>query len=169
MFISNRHLISIPFDQFSCLLQTAREILAAAEQADVKVLLPLDNVLADAFAADAKTQLASGDFPPGWMGMDIGPATVRLFSEEIAKAKTIIWNGPVGCFELPPFAAGTSAVCRAVAAAGALSIIGGGDSARAVNESGLADRMSHVSTGGGAALVYLEGGQLPGVVALDDK
>ena len=103
------------------------------------------------------------------MALDIGPKTAERYADEIAKAKTLVWNGPMGCFEMEPFAAGTLRVCRAVADSGAVSVIGGGDSVSAVRKSGLADKMSHISTGGGASLEFLEGKDLPGVVALDDK
>lgn len=151
------------------LLDTALATIAAAEKAGVKFLLPLDNVIADDFDANANTDIISGDYPDDWMGMDIGPQTIELFSQEIAQAKTIVWNGPMGCFEMKPFAAGTNAICQAVADADAVSIIGGGDSVSAVNQSGLADQMSHISTGGGASLEFLEGKTLPGAEALDDK
>jgi phosphoglycerate kinase len=151
------------------LLDTALETMKAAEAAGVKFLLPVDNIAADAFSADAATQQVGKEIPEGWMALDIGPETARLYAAEIAKARTVVWNGPMGCFEMAPFAEGTTAVCRAVAESGAVSIIGGGDSVSAVNKSGLADRMSHISTGGGASLEFLEGKALPGVVALDDK
>ena len=151
------------------LLDTAKETVKAAEAAGVKFLLPVDNIAADAFAADADTQLVGNDIPAGWMALDVGPETAKLYAAEIAKAKTVVWNGPMGCFEMPKFAEGTMTVCRAVADSDAVSIIGGGDSVSAVNKSGLADKMSHISTGGGASLEFLEGKALPGVVALDDK
>lgn len=151
------------------LLDTAKETLEAAEKARVTFLLPVDNIAADAFDADAKTQIVGKDIPEGWLALDIGPETAKLYAEEIAKAKTIVWNGPMGCFEMEPFAQGTTAVCEAVAESDAVSIIGGGDSVSAVKQSGLSDRMSHISTGGGASLEFLEGKALPGVVALDDK
>ena len=108
------------------------------------------------------------DIDDGYMALDIGPETIKLYAAEIAKAKTVVWNGPMGCFEMPNFAAGTMAVCKAVADCDCISIIGGGDSVAAVNQSGLADKMSHISTGGGASLEFLEGKALPGVVALAD-
>lgn len=151
------------------LMPTSLQILADAKARGCKILLPVDNICGDAFSAKANTQIVSGDIPDGWEGMDIGPATRKLFAAEILKAKTIIWNGPMGCFEMAPFAGGTTAVCEAVAAADAVSIIGGGDSVSAVNQSGLADKMSHISTGGGASLEFLEGKELPGVAALNDK
>ena len=151
------------------LLDTAKDTLEAAARAGVQFLLPVDNVAADAFAADAATQLVGEDIPDGWMALDIGPRSVAMYAEEVKKAKTIVWNGPMGCFEMEPFAAATMAMCQAVAESEGISIIGGGDSVSAVNKSGLADRMSHISTGGGASLEFLEGKTLPGVAALDDK
>ena len=114
-------------------------------------------------------QIASGDFPEGWEGVDIGPRSVELFCREISTAETIVWNGPMGCFEMKPFAVGTNAICQAVAESHALSIIGGGDSVSAVRQCGFYDKMTHVSTGGGASLEFLEGKELPGVVSLNDK
>jgi phosphoglycerate kinase len=151
------------------LLDTAKEILAKAEAKGVKFLLPVDNKIADAFDNDANTKIAVGDIEDGYMGLDIGPETIALYSAEISKAKTIVWNGPMGCFEMPNFAEGTMKVCQAVADSDSVSIIGGGDSVSAVKKSGLADKMSHISTGGGASLEFLEGKALPGVVALADK
>ncbi|MDX9978851.1 MAG: phosphoglycerate kinase [Lentisphaeria bacterium] len=151
------------------LLGTARDILANAKKAGVKILLPIDNVVADAFSNDANTQTVGQDIADGWMALDIGPEATKAYAAEIAKAKTVVWNGPMGCFEMSKFAAGTNGVCQAVADSDCVSIIGGGDSVSAVNQSGLADKMSHISTGGGASLELLEGKALPGVVALDDK
>lgn len=151
------------------LLDTATATLAAAKTLGVKFLLPVDNVAADKFDAAANTQLVGDDIPVGWLALDIGPKTLELYAKEIKGAKTVVWNGPMGCFEMDKFAAGTTGVCKAVAESGAVSIIGGGDSVSAVNKSGLANKMSHISTGGGASLEFLEGKQLPGCVALDDK
>ena len=155
------------------LLETARQTLADAKAANVDFVLPIDNIAADKFAADANTQVISKNIPEGWMGLDIGPETIKKYTGIIAGAKTIVWNGPMGCFEMPAFAKGTMAICQAVAEAtannGATSIIGGGDSVSAVNKSGLATKMSHISTGGGASLEFLEGKVLPGCDALDDK
>ncbi|MCP4179269.1 MAG: phosphoglycerate kinase [bacterium] len=151
------------------LLETAKETLRLADAKGVNFMLPVDNLAADNFSNDAEIETVKKDIPEGWMGLDIGPETVALYTEEISQAKTIVWNGPMGCFEMPNFANGTMAVCHAVAESDAVSIIGGGDSVAAVNQSGLADKMSHVSTGGGASLEYLEGKTLPGVAALDDK
>jgi phosphoglycerate kinase len=151
------------------LLDTAKTVMASAEKAGVKIMLPVDNVAADAFSNDANIQTVGADIPAGWMALDIGPEATKAYAAEIAGAKTVVWNGPMGCFEMSNFAAGTMGVCQAVADADCVSIIGGGDSVSAVNKSGLADKMSHISTGGGASLELLEGKALPGVVALDDK
>jgi phosphoglycerate kinase len=151
------------------LLQTAKDTLAAAAKAGVKLMLPVDNVIADAFDANANTRVVGNEVPVDWMALDVGPETIKSYAAEIARARTVVWNGPMGCFEMPKFAAGTMGVCQAIAASGAVSIIGGGDSVAAVNQSGLADKMTHISTGGGASLEFLEGKALPGVVALNDK
>ena len=154
----------------------AKEMLDAAAARGVKFLLPVDNVIADKFpaekdASDIQTKVEDGDIPDGWMGLDIGPKSVALFSEAIKAAKTVVWNGPMGCFEFAPLAKGTFGVCDAVAtvkANGGTSIIGGGDSVSAVKKSGKAAEMTHISTGGGASLEFLEGKELPGVAALDN-
>ncbi len=151
------------------LVDTAKATLKAAEEAGVKFLLPIDNIAADKFDAEAATQIVGNEIPADWMALDIGPKTVALYADEIKKAKTVVWNGPMGCFEMPKFAEGTMGVCKAVAESGAVSIIGGGDSVSAVNKSGLASKMTHISTGGGASLEFLEGKDLPGCSALDDK
>ena len=153
-------------------LDYAKDMIAKAKELGVSFLLPVDNVAADKFDAEANTQIVGDDIPDGWMGLDIGPKTVELYSNAIKGAKMVVWNGPMGCFEMEKFSKGTFGVCATVAevkANGGISIIGGGDSVAAVNKSGLADKMSHISTGGGASLEYLEGKQLPGVVALNDK
>ncbi len=152
-------------------IDTAKEALAAAAAKGVRFLLPVDHILADKFAADAATQVFEGDgpFPADWMALDIGPKTIALFSREIAAAKTIIWNGPMGVFEMPAFAVGTTKIAQAVADSSAISIIGGGDSVSAVKKAGVADKITHISTGGGASLEFLEGKKLPGVEALTDK
>ncbi|MGA1980924.1 MAG: phosphoglycerate kinase [Acidobacteriaceae bacterium] len=153
-------------------IDVARAALDKAKAKGVKLLLPIDHVLADKFEASAKTQIFSGDgpFPVDWMGLDIGPATIDLFAKEIADARTILWNGPMGVFELAPFAHGTNAIAMVVAANDeATSIIGGGDSVAAVHQAGVADKITHISTGGGASLEFLEGKTLPGVAALTDK
>jgi phosphoglycerate kinase len=150
----------------------AAELLAKAASRGVALLLPEDVVIADAFSADAQRQVvAVSAVPAGWRALDIGPATVARYRAQITAAKTIIWNGPMGVFELAPFAGGTNAIAEALAeasAAGAVTIVGGGDSVAAVEQAGLAERMSHVSTGGGASLELLEGRELPGVAALND-
>lgn len=153
-------------------IDVARAAITKAEERGVKFLLPVDHVLADKFAADAKTQIVSGSepFPAEKMALDIGPETIKLFSAEIAEAATVIWNGPMGVAELAPFAKGTNAIARALAKnEDAITIVGGGDSVAAVKNSGVADKISHISTGGGASLEFLEGKTLPGVAALTDK
>ena len=155
----------------------AKEMLDAAKAKGINFLLPVDNVIADKFpaekdASDIQMKVCEGDIPDDWMGLDIGPKSVELFAEAIKSAKTVVWNGPMGCFEFAPLAKGTFGVCDAVAtvkANGGTSIIGGGDSVSAVKKSGKAAEMTHISTGGGASLEFLEGKVLPGVAALDDK
>ena len=152
--------------------ETAKDILKKAEAKGVKFMLPKDNLAADKFDNDATIKTVGQDIPAGWMALDIGPKTIAEYSAEIAKAKTIVWNGPMGCFEMPNFAKGTFAVAKLLADLtdeGAITIIGGGDSAAAIEESGLTNRISHISTGGGASLELLEGKALPGLVALEDK
>jgi 3-phosphoglycerate kinase len=130
----------------------------------------VDLVIADAFKADAATRTAGVDgIEPGWRALDIGPKTVALYASAVVDAGTVIWNGPMGVFEFPAFAAGTFALAQALADSQAVTIIGGGDSAAAVEQSGLADRITHISTGGGASLEFLEGRELPGIAALTDK
>ena len=150
-------------------LDYARQMIEKAQASGKKLLLPVDNVAADKFDAAAATQVVGNEIPAGWMALDIGPKTTALYAAAIRGAKTVVWNGPMGCFEMKPFAAGTFGVCQAVADSGATSIIGGGDSVSAVNKSGLAGKMTHISTGGGASLEFLEGKELPGVAALNDK
>jgi phosphoglycerate kinase len=154
-------------------LDLARKILSDAKQKNFKFLLPLDNVVAPEFRADSPSNVVdSSAMPADQMGLDIGPKTVEAYKSEIAKAKTIVWNGPMGVFEMPAFAKGTLEIAKAVADAtskGATSIIGGGDSVAAVHQSGLAKQISHISTGGGASLEYLGGRKLPGVEALTNK
>ena len=141
-----------------------------AEEKGVKLLLPVDNVIGDAFSNDCnKDVVSTGEIPDGWEGMDIGPKTAELFCEAVKDAKTVVWNGPMGCFEMPNFAHGTEAVAKALAETDATTIIGGGDSAAAVNILGYGDKMTHISTGGGASLEFLEGKELPGVAAANDK
>ena len=146
--------------------------LKKAEEKGVKFLLPVDHCLADKFASDARTQMFSGDgpFPAEWMALDIGPETIKLFSDEIADAATIVWNGPMGVAEISRFAKGTNAIAKALAKnEDAITIVGGGDSVAALHNSGVADKITHISTGGGASLEFLEGKILPGVAALTDK
>lgn len=151
-------------------IEMARETLARFEEKGIKCLLPVDHVVADKFSADANIKTVGEDgIEDGWLALDIGPESIKLFAEEVGRAKTIVWNGPMGCFEMEPFAAGTMELAKAIAATNAVSIIGGGDSVSAVNKSGLADEMTHISTGGGASLEFLEGKDLPGVSALSDK
>ena len=151
-------------------LSLALELLDKAKAKGVKLLLPIDNVCGKEFKDDTEQMICeSGKIPEGWEGLDIGPKTVELFSEEIKAAKTVVWNGPMGVFEMPNFAKGTLAIATAMAESDATTIIGGGDSAAAVTQMGLAGKMSHISTGGGASLEFLEGKTLPGVAALNDK
>jgi len=154
-------------------LDLARKILADVKQKNFKLLLPLDNVVTTEFKAEAPTKIVEvSAIPADQMGLDIGPKTIAAYSAEIAKSKTIVWNGPMGVFEMPAFAKGTLAIAQAVAAAttaGATSIVGGGDSVAAIHQSGLAGKISHISTGGGASLEFLGGRKLPGVEALSDK
>jgi phosphoglycerate kinase len=150
----------------------ARAALEKAEARGVKFLLPVDHILADKFGADAKTQIFSGTkpFPADLMALDIGPETIKLFAAEIAEAATVVWNGPMGVAELAPFAKGTNAIAKALAKnEDAITIVGGGDSVAALHNSGVADKITHISTGGGASLEFLEGKTLPGVAALTDK
>lgn len=148
-------------------LDTAREVLAEAAARSVELLLPTDHVVADAFSADANTQVVTGDIPEGWMGLDIGPTSQQIYAAKLADARTVIWNGPMGVFELEPFSHGTSAVAMALADSAAISVVGGGDSVAAVKKNGVQDCMTHISTGGGAFLELLEGKELPGIAGLD--
>jgi phosphoglycerate kinase len=153
-------------------LGLAKELLAEAKEKNVRFLLPVDHVVADKIDASAKTRTMSTSepVPDGYMGLDIGPKTVEAFASEIKNAKTILWNGPMGVFEVAPFAHGTIKIAQAVAAnQEATSIVGGGDSVAAVHAAGVAEKITHVSTGGGASLEFLEGKKLPGVEALTDK
>lgn len=149
----------------------AKDMMAAAEEKKVKLLLPVDTVVVQEFRADAPSKVVeASQIPTGWEGMDIGPKTAALFADALKGAKTVVWNGPMGVFEFPAFAKGTIAVAKAMASlTDATTIIGGGDSAAAVNQLGFGDKMSHISTGGGASLEFLEGKELPGVAAVDDK
>ena len=158
-------------------VEYCREMMATAAAKGIQLLLPVDNVVADKFpaekdASDITMKVIEGNIDDGWMGLDIGPKTIELFANAVRDAKTVVWNGPMGCFEFAPLAKGTYGVCDAVAcvkANGGTSIIGGGDSVSAVKKSGKAAEMSHISTGGGASLEFLEGKTLPGVAALTDK
>ena len=148
----------------------ALNMLKKAEEKGVKLLLPVDTVIADDFSNDANTKVVqAGEIPEGWEGLDIGPKTIEIFCDAVKDAKTVVWNGPMGCFEMPNFAAGTEKVAEALADTEAVTIIGGGDSAAAVNQLGFGDKMTHISTGGGASLEFLEGKELPGVAAANDK
>ncbi|HYT06527.1 MAG TPA: phosphoglycerate kinase, partial [Rugosimonospora sp.] len=154
-------------------IELASRVLSDARGRNFRLLLPVDHVVGAEFRADTqKRTVPVGEMPEGWMGLDIGPQTVQRFSAEITGAKTIVWNGPMGVFEMPAFAHGTLEIAKAIAAAtarGATSIVGGGDSVAAVKQAGLADKISHISTGGGASLEFLAGKKLPGVEALTDK
>ena len=146
------------------------EMIEKAKAKGVKLLLPTDCVIADEFSPDARTQVVpAGAIPEGWQGMDIGPETVQRYCDAVKDAGTVIWNGPMGVFEFPAFAKGTEAVAKALSETRAITIIGGGDSAAAVEQLGYADKMTHISTGGGASLEFLEGKELPGVACLLDK
>ena len=148
----------------------AKELMDKAAAKGVKLILPVDNVIGDAFDNDCHQQVVeSGKIPEGWEGLDIGPKTCEQFAEVIRTAKTVVWNGPMGVFEMPNFAKGTIAVAKALAESDAISIIGGGDSAAAIEQLGFADKVTHISTGGGASLEFLEGKVLPGIAALEDK
>ncbi len=150
-------------------VELARQALAKAEHSDCRLLLPVDLVLGESFAADTETRELDGvEVPDGWMGLDIGPRTAASYAEEVASAGTVFWNGPMGAFELAPFASGTRVLAEAVARAPGTTVVGGGDSGAALAQFGLADQVDHLSTGGGASLELLEGKQLPGVEVLDD-
>jgi phosphoglycerate kinase len=151
-------------------LPTAKKIIAEAKMKGIKILFPVDFVVADEFSADANSTIVPVELiPEGMMAMDIGPSSRMLFATELKGAKTILWNGPMGVFEMPAFAAGTKSVAQALAEAQGITIIGGGDSAAAVKKLGFADKMTHISTGGGASLEFLEGKELPGIAALNNK
>ena len=153
-------------------LEVASDLLASAGTKGCELVLPVDNTIANEFKANAENKTNNGNIPDGWQGLDIGPDTCKLFAEKLADAKTIVWNGPMGVFEMPPFDAGTKAIAQAIAEAtdsGAVSIVGGGDSAAAVAQMGLEDRISHISTGGGASLEFLEGKKFACIELLDEK
>jgi phosphoglycerate kinase len=146
---------------------TAQQLI---QRGGEKLVMPVDVVIADGFSADANSRIMEvGDVPAGWRILDIGPQTVERFRAELSGVRTVVWNGPMGVFELEPFAAGTRAIAQALADIEATTIIGGGDSVAAITEAGLADRMTHISTGGGASLEFLEGKELPGIAVLEDK
>ena len=147
-------------------IETAKAILADKR---VQIVLPTDHVIADKLDASAETKVVEGDIPDGWIGLDIGPQSIELFKKELTGAKTVVWNGPLGYFELAPFMRGTKEIAQFLADLDAVTVIGGGDTAAAIQELGLADKMSHISTGGGASLEFLEGKVLPGIAALKDK
>lgn len=151
-------------------IEYAKEMIEKAKEKGVKLLLPVDNVVADKFDVNAEAIVTDDqNIQDGYMGLDIGPKTANLYSEEVKKANTVIWNGPMGVFEFEKFAQGTKEVAKAMADSNATTIIGGGDSAAAVNQLGFGDKMTHISTGGGASLEFLEGKELPGIAALNDK
>ena len=151
-------------------LELAKDIMAKAKEKGVNFLIPVDNVIANKFAEDAQWQIVDSDqIPEGWMGLDIGPKSRELFANAVKNAGTVVWNGPMGVSEWENFANGTIAVAKAVADSNAISIIGGGDSAAAVEKLGFADKMTHISTGGGASLEFLEGLELPGIACLNEK
>ncbi len=151
-------------------LDYAKEMMQKAEEKGVKLLIPVDTVVAKDFDNDAESKtVARGGIEKGWQGLDIGEKTVELYKDALKDAKTVVWNGPMGVFEMPNFAKGTNAIALMLADLDATTIIGGGDSVAAVNQAGLGDKMSHISTGGGASLEFLEGKDLPGIVALNDK
>lgn len=139
------------------------------DEAGDKLILPVDTVITEKFDNDAPSKIVEGNIPDGWMGLDIGPKSVELFKSVLADAKTVVWNGPMGVFEMPNFAKGTNEIASMLANLDATTIIGGGDSVAAVNQAGLGDKMSHISTGGGASMEFLEGKELPGIAALTDK
>lgn len=150
--------------------QYALDMLEKAKEKGVQLLIPEDTVVAEAFSNDAERKVVGrGEIPAGWMGLDIGPKTCEIFANAVKGAKTVVWNGPMGAFEMPNFAGGTIEVAKAMADIDAVTIIGGGDSAAAVNQLGFGDKMTHISTGGGASLEFLEGKELPGVAAANDK
>lgn len=151
-------------------ISTAKEIMDKAKELNKTLYLPVDNVIADKFDNDANIKVVdSNAIPAGWMGMDVGPKTLKELEDILKNAKTVVWNGPLGVFEMSNFAKGTFEVAKFIANSDCVSIIGGGDSVSAVNKSGVADKMTHVSTGGGASLEFLEGIELPGIAVLQDK
>ena len=151
-------------------IDLAKEMMDKAAAKGVRFLIPVDNKVGREYKEDTEAMVVnSDDIPDGWMGLDIGPETQKIFADAVKDAGTVIWNGPMGVSEWEHFASGTVAVATAIAESGAISIIGGGDSAAAIQKLGFADKMSHISTGGGASLEYLEGKELPGIAALNEK
>jgi phosphoglycerate kinase len=154
-------------------VETAKELITKAEAKGVKIHLPKDSIIADKFDANANTKIADNtSIPSGWMGLDIGPEAIKQFTDVILKSKTLLWNGPMGVFEMEKFQAGTKAIAEAIAEAtqkGGFSLVGGGDSVSAINQFGYHDKVSYVSTGGGAMLEYFEGQELPGIAAIKNK
>jgi len=152
------------------MLDVAKTILDKASRQGKALLLPVDHVVAERVEENSPVKTVGRDgIPDGWIAVDIGPRTVAWYGDEIAAARTVFWNGPMGVFEVPAFAAGTREIAKRIAASRAVSVIGGGDSVAAVHEFGLADKITHISTGGGASLEFLEGRELPGIAALTDK
>ncbi len=147
----------------------AKEMMEKAAAKGVKLLIPVDTVVANDFSNDAESKVVENGIEDGWQGLDIGPKTIELFSDAVKSAKTVVWNGPMGVFEMPNFAKGTNAIAKVLSEIDATTIIGGGDSVAAVNQAGLGDKMSHISTGGGASMEFLEGKELPGISAINDK
>ena len=147
----------------------AKEMMEKAAAKGVKLLIPVDTVVANEFSNDAESKVVENGIEDGWQGLDIGPKTIALFSDAVKSAKTVVWNGPMGVFEMPNFAKGTNAIAKVLSEIDATTIIGGGDSVAAVNQAGLGDKMSHISTGGGASMEFLEGKELPGIAAINDK
>ena len=150
-------------------LEYSKEMVEKAKEKGVKLLLPVDYLAAKEFSNDAPFRAVEGSLEADEMGLDIGPKSAAMFADAVKDAKTVVWNGPMGCFEMSNFAGGTVAVAKALAEIDATTIIGGGDSAAAVNQLGFGDKMTHISTGGGASLEFLEGKELPGVAAANDK
>ena len=150
-------------------IEYASDMMKKAEEKGVKLLIPVDTVEASEYSNDAEIKIADGGIDDGFMGLDIGPKSIELFKDALKDAKTVVWNGPMGVFEMPNFAKGTNAIAEVLAGLDATTVIGGGDSVAAVNKAGLADKMTHISTGGGASLEFLEGKELPGIVAINDK
>ena len=151
-------------------LDLAKSLMEKAKTKGVKLILPVDNRVGKEFSTDTESKFVnSTEIPADWEGLDIGPKTIEMYSEELRKAKTVVWNGPLGAFEMEQFAEGTNSIARILAEVDATTIVGGGDSAAAVEKVGLADKFTHISTGGGASLEFLEGKKLPGIEALQDK